>query len=81
MQGVAPGLRQYPLLIRAVEWKNWVQPSLKWPGDTGEWEAGHELAMCPHRPEGKPYPRVLQKNYGQQIERGDPAPLFCADKV
>jgi len=34
--------------------------------------------MCPHSPEGQPYPGLHQKKCGQQVEGGDPAPLLCA---
>ena len=44
---------------------------------TGEWEAGHEPAMCPHSPESQQYPGLCQGRHGQQVKGGDPAPLLC----
>jgi len=32
--------------------------------------------MCARRPEGKPYPRLHQKQHDQQVEGGDSAPLL-----
>ena len=33
--------------------------------------------MCPHSPEGQPYPGLHQRKCGLQGEGGDPAPLLC----
>jgi len=46
-------------------------PAEKRPGGNGRWQAGDELAMCPHRPESQPYPGLHQKKHGQQVEGGD----------
>jgi len=32
--------------------------------------------MCPHSPEGQPYPGLHHKQHGQQDEGGDSAPLL-----
>jgi len=32
--------------------------------------------MCTHRPEGQQYPGLHQEKRGQQVERGDSAPLL-----
>ena len=37
--------------------------------------------MCPHSPEGQPYPGLHQKKCGQQVEGGDPAPLLCTGET
>jgi len=37
--------------------------------------------MCPHSPEGQPYPGLHQKKRGQEVEGGDPAPLLCAGET
>ena len=37
--------------------------------------------MCPHSPEGQPYPGLHQKKHGQQEKEGDPAPLLCAGET
>ena len=39
------------------------------------------MAMCPCSPGSQPYPGLHQKQCGQQVKRGDPAPLFCAGKA
>lgn len=41
-------------------------------------EGGHIPAMCPCGPESQPYTGLYPKQHGQQVEGGDPAPLFCA---
>jgi len=46
-------------------------------GTTGGWEAGHEPAMCPHSPESQMCPGLHQKKCGQQVKRGNTAPLLC----
>jgi len=66
-----------PLLsVQAGRCKGGVKSCQK--GGTGGWEAGHEPAMCPHRPESQPYPGLQQKKQG---EGGDSASLLCAGEA
>ena len=58
-----------------------MQPSQKRPGGTGGWQAGDEPAMHPCSPESQSYPGLHQKNCGQQVEGGDPAPLRRAGEA
>ena len=37
--------------------------------------------MCAHSPESQQYPVLPQKQYGQQVERGDSAPLLCSGET
>ena len=37
--------------------------------------------MCPHSLESHTYVGLHQKNYGQQVEGSDPAPLLCTDET
>jgi len=38
----------------------------------------YEPAICAHSPKSQSYPRLHEKKYGQQVERGDSAPLLCS---
>ena len=58
--------------------KDRAQPCRKEPGSTSGWQAGYAPAMCPHSPESQLCPGMHQKKRGQQVEGGDPAPLFCS---
>jgi len=37
--------------------------------------------MCACSAEGQPYPGLHQKKRGQQVERGDSAPLLCSGET
>jgi len=37
--------------------------------------------MNPHSPESQLHSGLHQKKHGQQVEGGDPAPLFCAGET
>ncbi|KAK4826898.1 hypothetical protein QYF61_012253 [Mycteria americana] len=37
--------------------------------------------MCTCSPESQPYPGLHQKKYGQQVKRGDSAPLLCSGET
>jgi len=37
--------------------------------------------MCAYSPESQPYPRLHQKQHGQEVEGGDSAPLLCTALV
>ena len=37
--------------------------------------------MCPCYPENQPYPELHQKQCGQQVKGGDPAPLLCTGEA
>ena len=54
---------------------------LKRTGGTNGWQAGHEPAVCPHRPESQLHPGLHQKMCDRHVEGGDPAPLLCASEV
>ena len=43
--------------------------------------AGHEPAMCAGSPEGQPCPGLHQEKRGQQVKRGDSAPLLCSGET
>ena len=42
---------------------------------------GYEPAVCPHSLESQPYPGLLQKKHGQQVEGGDLTPLLCTGEA
>ena len=37
--------------------------------------------MCRHSPESQSHPELHQKNCGQQVKGGDPAPLLCSGEA
>ena len=37
--------------------------------------------MCAGSPEGQPCPGLHQEKRGQQVDRGDSAPLFCSGET
>ena len=42
---------------------------------------GHKPAMCSCSPESQLYPRLHQKQCGQQGDGGDSTTLLCADEI
>ena len=57
------------------------QPCWEELGGTDRRKAGHEPAMCAGSPEGQPCPGLHQEKRGQQVERGDSAPLLCSGET
>lgn len=56
-----------------VEGGEWTEHSPARKDLRGGWKAGHELAVCSHRPESQSHPGLHQKKCGKYGEGGDPA--------
>ena len=54
-------------------------PAKKRRGRTGIWQVAYEQAMHLCSPERQL--QLDQKMHGQQVERGDPNPLFCSGRA
>lgn len=81
VQGAAPGLGQALVSTQAGGWPAQEQPCTEELGATGEWKAGHDLAMCAWILESQVYPGLCQKQCGQQAEEDDSAPLLHSDET
>ena len=76
VQGPARGSGQPQTQVQAGWRVAQEQPWGKGLGGTGGAEAQHEPATCTCSPESQLYPGVHQEKCGQQVERGDSAPLL-----
>ena len=67
--------------VKAGGCKDRAKPWWKGLGSTGEWQAGHEPALCPHCPESQPHPELHPKKRGQQGKGGYTASLLCSGET